>query len=42
MEAAKASVRKLAELDFETICFSHFQPMRQGARAALRSLAEYL
>ena len=41
MEAAKASLRKLAGLDFEVICFSHFQPMRTGARAALRSLAEY-
>ena len=30
------------ELDFEVICFSHFQPMRRGARGALRSLAEYL
>lgn len=42
MEAAKQSVRKLAELDFEVLCFSHFEPMRQGARAALRSLAEYV
>ena len=42
MAAAKESVRKLAELDFEIICFSHFQPMRRGARAALRSLAEYV
>lgn len=42
MEAAKASVRKLAELDFDTICFSHFQPMRKEARAALRALAEYV
>ena len=42
MEAAKGSVRKLAELDFEVICFSHFEPMRTGARAALRSLAEYV
>ena len=42
MEAAKASVRKLAELDFEVLCFSHFEPMRTGARAALRSLAEYV
>ncbi len=42
MEAAKASVRKLAELDFEVLCFSHFEPMRQGARAALRSLAEWV
>ncbi len=42
MDAAKGSVKKLAQLDFEIICFSHFQPMRQGARAALRSLAEYV
>ena len=42
MEAARESVRKLAELDFEVICFSHFQPMRQGARSALRSLAEWV
>ena len=42
MTAAKESVRKLAELDFDTICFSHFQPMRKEARAALRSLAEYV
>ena len=42
MAAAKESVRKLAELDFEIICFSHFQPMRRGARAALRSLAEWV
>ena len=42
MAAAKGSVQKLAELDFEIICFSHFQPMRTGARAALRSLAEYV
>ena len=42
MEAAKESVRRLSQLDFEVICFSHFEPMRDGARAALRSLAEYL
>ena len=42
MAAAKESVKKLAELDFEVICFSHFQPMRKGARVALRSLAEYV
>ena len=35
MEAAKASVRKLAELDFEVICFSHFQPMRKGCAGCL-------
>lgn len=42
MAAARESVRRLSQLDFETICFSHFEPMRDGARAALRSLAEYL
>lgn len=42
MAAAQASVRHLAALDFEIICFSHFRPMRTGARAALRSLAEYV
>ena len=42
MDAARESVRKLSGLDFDTICFSHFLPMRQGARAALRSLAEYV
>lgn len=42
MEAAKKSVQKLSSLDFEILCFSHFEPMRKGARAALRSLAEYL
>ncbi|MYC35146.1 MAG: MBL fold metallo-hydrolase [Chloroflexi bacterium] len=42
MEAAKRSVQKLASLDFEILCFSHFEPMRKGARAALRSLAEYV
>ena len=42
MEAAKESVRRLSQLDFEVICFSHFEPMREGARAALRSLAEYV
>ena len=42
MEAARESVRRLSQLDFEVICFSHFEPMRQGARAALRSLAEWV
>ena len=42
MEAAKESIRKLAGLDFEILCLSHFLPMRKGAQAAVRSLAEYL
>ena len=40
--AVRTSVRKLAPPAFEVICFSHFQPMRRGARGALRSLAEYV
>ena len=42
MAAARESIRKLATLDFEILCLSHFLPMRKGARAALRSLAEYV
>lgn len=42
METAKESIRKLAELDFEILCLSHFLPMRKGARSAVRSLAEYI
>ncbi|MFH1140960.1 MAG: MBL fold metallo-hydrolase [Chloroflexota bacterium] len=33
---AMQSVRKLMALDFEAICFSHFPPIRNGAREALR------
>ena len=42
MAVARESIRKLATLDFEILCLSHFLPMRKGARAALRSLAEYV
>ncbi len=42
MATAKDSIRKLATLDFEVLCLSHFLPMRKGARAAVRSLAEYV
>lgn len=35
-EQARQSVRKLMALDFEAICFSHFPPLRNGAREALR------
>ena len=37
-EQAMESLRKLLSLDFDTICFSHFSPMRSGARAALSSM----
>ncbi len=40
--AARESVQKLAELDFDVLCLSHFLPMRKGARSAVRSLAEYV
>ena len=37
-EQAIQSLRKLLDLDFDAICFSHFSPMRRGARGALSSL----
>ncbi len=42
MPTARESIRKLAALDFEVLCLSHFLPMRKGATAAVRSLAEYV
>jgi glyoxylase-like metal-dependent hydrolase (beta-lactamase superfamily II) len=36
---AWASIRRLAALDFETLCLSHFPPLRQGAARAVRALA---
>ena len=36
---ARASVRRLADLDVDMIAFSHYQPMRDGASAALAALA---
>lgn len=35
---AKASVARMAELDVETIAFSHYPPVRAGANEALRDL----
>ena len=37
---AMRSVEKLLDLDFDTICFSHFPPMRKEAREALRRLVQ--
>lgn len=37
---ARASVARLAELDVETIVFSHYPPWRDGAGTVLRALAE--
>ena len=42
MEQAKDSIRKLAQLEFETVCFSHFPPLRRDAANTLRRFAESL
>jgi glyoxylase-like metal-dependent hydrolase (beta-lactamase superfamily II) len=39
MALARRSIARLAELDVETILFSHYPPVRQGGREALRALA---
>ena len=39
MSLARHSIARLAELDIETILFSHYPALREGARDALRSLA---
>lgn len=39
MELARRSIARLADLDVETILFSHYPPIRQGGREALRALA---
>ena len=42
MEQAKRSIRKLAELDFDVLCFSHYPPIRSRAAPALRRFSESL
>jgi glyoxylase-like metal-dependent hydrolase (beta-lactamase superfamily II) len=37
---ARASVARLADLDVETIAFSHYPPWRDGANDVLRALAD--
>ena len=37
-ETAMQSLERLLSLDFHTICFSHFPPLRKDAREALRRL----
>ncbi len=39
MSLARRSIARLADLDIETILFSHYPVLRAGGRAALRSLA---
>ena len=38
MQLARESVARLAELDVETIAFSHYPPLREGANEVLRGL----
>jgi glyoxylase-like metal-dependent hydrolase (beta-lactamase superfamily II) len=42
MQEACESVRKLAQLDFEALCFSHFRPILQGADLKVREFARSL
>ncbi len=42
MEQAKASVYRLAQLDFDVLCLSHFPPIRKNGSRLLRQFAESL
>lgn len=42
MDQAKESIRRLAQLDFDVLCFSHFPPIKKGAARLLRQFAESL
>ena len=42
MAQAKQSIRKLAELDFDVLCFSHYPPIRGRAGPVLRRFSESL
>lgn len=42
LDEAANSVRKLASLDFETLCFSHFRPILCGADRRVRQFASSL
>lgn len=42
MAEAAESVRKLAALDFDTLCFSHFRPILTGADAQVRQFVATL
>jgi glyoxylase-like metal-dependent hydrolase (beta-lactamase superfamily II) len=39
MAEARSSVARMAERDVETIAFSHYRPLREGANQVLRDLA---
>jgi glyoxylase-like metal-dependent hydrolase (beta-lactamase superfamily II) len=40
MSLARAGVARMAELDVQTIVFSHYPPWREGANEALQALAD--
>ena len=42
MDEAGESIRKLAGLDFETLCFSHFRPILTGADKKVREFSKSL
>ena len=42
MDEAGESIQKLAGLDFETLCFSHFRPILTGADKKVREFAKTL
>lgn len=42
MEEARASVRRIATLDFEVCCFGHGPPLLQNARERVQALADSL
>ncbi len=42
MDQARESIRRLAQLDFEVLCFSHFPPIKKGAARLLQQFAESL
>ena len=42
MEQARASIRRLAQMDIETLCLSHFAPVVKGAKKELEELADRL
>ncbi len=42
LDEAASSIRKLATLDFETLCFSHFRPVLCGADRRVREFASTL
>ena len=42
LNQARESVRRLAQLDFEVLCFSHFPPIKKSASRFLRQFADSL